>query len=213
MSVSDLLQKNREWAAAHIAKDPEFFERHVDGQQPRMLWIGCSDSRVAPEQILNCGPGEIFNHRNIANVVAYNDINVTAVIQYALEVLKVPDIVICGHYECGGVKAACAEEIRTGYVGDWLMMTAWAKKWVDERLGFRRKRISEDEYHRLVVDENVVLQIKHLSHLSVVREAWRRDPETPRLHGWVYDIHTGLLKVVIDGGASELADDSFAEGG
>lgn len=204
MSVSDLLERNRQWAAEHIARDPQYFSRHANGQTPRLLWIGCSDSRVPAEQILNCGPGEIFIHRNIANVVAYNDINIAAVIQYAVDVLEVPDIVVCGHYECGGVKAACADEVRTGYVGDWLMITSWAKRWVDERLGYRRKQMSEDEYLRTVVEENVVLQVQHLSQLSAIREAWRKTPKRPRLHGWVYDISTGLIKVVIDGTGDEL---------
>lgn len=203
MSVNDLLQRNREWAEAQLKVDPEYFSRHVEGQKPRLLWIGCSDSRVAAEQLLNCGPGEVFIHRNVANVVAYNDINIAAVIQYAVEVLKVPDIVICGHYECGGVKAACAKEVTTGYIGDWLMITGWAKRWVDDRLGWRKDRMPKDEYYRHVVEENVLLQVKHLSHLSMIREAWKKDPSSPRLHGWVYDISTGLIKVVMDGMAFE----------
>lgn len=212
MSVSDLLDQNRQWATDKVAGDPEYFRRHTEGQKPRLLWIGCSDSRVPAEQILNCGPGEIFIHRNIANVVAYNDINIAAVIQYAVEVLEVPDIVVCGHYECGGVKAACADEVRTGYVGDWLMITSWAKRWVDERLGYRKKRMTEDEYLRLVVEENVILQVKHLSHLSAVRETWRKEPTRPRLHGWVYDISTGLLKVVIDGSVADLSGSGGVHG-
>lgn len=204
MAVADLLEQNRRWAAEQVASDPEYFRRHTEGQKPRLLWIGCSDSRVPAEQILKCGPGEIFIHRNVANVVAYNDINIAAVIQYAVDVLKIPDIVVCGHYECGGVKAACAEEVRSGYIGDWLMVTTFARHWVDERLGIRKKRVSQTEYLQMVIEENVVVQIKHLAHLSIIRDAWRQNPATPRLHGWVYDIATGLIKVVIDG-SSELA--------
>src|SRR5688572_31251655 len=114
MSVTDLLKQNRSWAAEQVKADPEFFARHAHGQKPRLLLIGCSDSRVPAEQILKCGPGELFVHRNVANVVAYNDINIAAVVQYAVDSLKIPDVVVCGHYACGGVAAACAQDIRTG---------------------------------------------------------------------------------------------------
>jgi carbonic anhydrase len=199
MASHPYLQRNREWAAQQVADDPEFFTRHTGGQKPTLLLIGCSDSRVPAEQILRCGPGELFVHRNVANVVAYNDINIAAVLQYAVETLRVPDIVVCGHYDCGGVAAACAEEIRTGYIGDWLMITAWAKRFVDQRLGPEASQMPRADYLRHVVEENVSLQVTHLSHLSIIRDARRLDPASPRLHGWVYDLSTGLIKVVIDG--------------
>lgn len=199
MPVDDLLARNRAWAAEKRAGDAEFFARHLKGQAPRLLWIGCSDSRVPAEQVLKCGPGELFIHRNVANVVAYNDINIASVVQYALEALHVPDVVVCGHYGCGGVAAACKPELPSGYVGDWLLITSWAKRWVDERLGPAKDTISPDDYLRQVVDENVRLQVKHLSHLTVIREAWKRTPGIPRLHGWCYDIATGLIEVVVDG--------------
>jgi carbonic anhydrase len=204
MSVAEFLKQNEQWATEQLAADPEFFSRHTRGQKPRLLLIGCSDSRVPAEQILKCGPGELFVHRNVANVVAYNDINIAAVIQYAVEVLKIPDLVVCGHYACGGVAAACAEDIRTGYIGDWLMITSWAKRWVDERLGAESKTLDKEAYLRLVVDENVKLQVKHLGHLSVVREAWRATPGVPRLHGWTYDLANGRISVVQDGNAVAL---------
>lgn len=199
MSVNELLQQNRAWADEQVTQDPEFFSRHVGGQKPKVLIIGCSDSRVPTEQVLRCGPGDLFIHRNVANVVAYNDINIAAVLQYAVEVLKVPDIIVFGHYACGGVQAACAEDVRTGYIGDWLMITAWAKRFVDERLGEEAKTMDRDAYLRLVVEENVRLQVDHLSHLSPVRDAWRQTPGSPRLHGWVYDLSNGRVKVVQDG--------------
>src|SRR4029079_5506535 len=108
--LKDLLAQNEEWAAAQLKQDPEYFQRHVGSQHPRLLWIGCSDSRVPAEHLLGCGPGDLFIHRNVANVVAYNDINIAAVIQYATLHLKVPDIVVCGHYNCGGVATACADQ-------------------------------------------------------------------------------------------------------
>lgn len=199
MSLDQYLAQNRAWAAEQTERDPQFFARQVASQQPRLLWIGCSDSRVPAEQVLGCGPGELFIHRNIANVVAYNDINVAAVVEYALAHLHVPDVVVCGHYSCGGVAAACADQLHHGYIGDWLMITGWARRWVDEHLQDEGRAPPRDEYLRLVVEENVRLQVKHLSHLSVVRQAWEKDAGIPRLHGWVYDIATGLIKVVVEG--------------
>lgn len=200
LSLEDLLQRNRTWAAARVAADPAFFTRQMSGQRPRLLWIGCSDSRVPAEQILDCGPGELFIHRNVANVVAYNDINVAAVIQYATQHLEVPDIVICGHYGCGGIAAACASRDLDGYIGDWLYITEGARRAVAMQLAAEKHEPSREDYLRLVVEANVRLQISHVGHLSVVRQCWARSPGVPRLHGWVYDMATGLIKVVVDGG-------------
>jgi carbonic anhydrase len=205
MYLDELLERNRAWAHEQQVQDPQFFERHLAGQSPKLLWIGCSDSRVPAEQILGCGLGELFIHRNVANVVAYNDVNVAAVIQYSLEYLHITDIIVCGHYKCGGVTAACAENVVPGYIGDWLMITGWAKRWVDERLAREKRTVEREEYLRLVVDENVRLQIKHLAHLSMVRQCWEKTPGVPRLHGWVYDMATGLINIVIDGRASATA--------
>ncbi len=198
MALDDLLEQNRKWAAERVAADPEYFTRHVGGQDPRLLWIGCSDSRVPAEHILNCGPGELFIHRNVANVVAYNDVNIATVIQYSVEKLLVDDIVVCGHYGCGGVAAACADVGLDGYIGDWLMITSWAKTWVDERLKKEGKTLPHAEYLREVVEENVRLQVKHVSHLTMVRKSWEKRQGLPRIHGWVYDISTGLIKQVME---------------
>jgi carbonic anhydrase len=206
MSLDDLLEQNRKWAAEKVAEDPEFFRRHVGGQVPRLLWIGCSDSRVPAEQILACGPGELFIHRNVANVVAYNDVNVATVIQYAVENLKVEDVVVCGHYECGGVAAACSDKVLDGYIADWLMITTWARRWVDERLQQEGKTLPRGEYLRLVVEENVRLQVKHLCHLGPIRRRWLATPGIPRIHGWVYDLATGLLKTVMEPVSSPRQD-------
>lgn len=198
MWLDDLLEQNRRWAAEQVADDPAYFSRHVGGQDPRLLWIGCSDSRVPAEQILGCGPGELFIHRNVANVVAYNDVNIASVIQYAVERLLVEDIVICGHYDCGGVAAACSDDLGEGYVADWLMITSWARRWVDERLAREGISLSRADYLRAVVDENVRLQVKHLTHLTMIRKSWKVRAGLPRLHGWTYDISTGLIKVIMD---------------
>jgi carbonic anhydrase len=198
MALEDLLEQNRHWAESQLASDPQFFQRHVQGQSPRLLMIGCSDSRVPAEQILDCGPGELFVHRNVANVVAYNDVNIASVIQYAVEHLKVEDIVVCGHYQCGGVAAACSDNLPEGYVADWLMITTWAKRWVDQRLARDGVTLPHAEYLRLVVDENVRLQMKHLAHLTMIRKSWRKGGGVPRIHGWVYDLSIGRIKVVAD---------------
>jgi carbonic anhydrase len=200
MVLDDLLARNRAWAKAQVEADPQFFARQVGGQQPRLLWIGCSDSRVPAEQILDCGPGELFIHRNVANIVAYNDINFSAVVQFATQHLKIPDIVVCGHYGCGGMAAACAAKIQHGYIGDWLHVAEQARRAVDARLEETGRSVPQEDFLRLVVEANVQLQIRHLRNLSVVRECWDRTPGVPRLHGWVYDIATGLIKVVQDGG-------------
>ena len=210
MALEDLLEQNRQWAARQLAADPEFFQRHVAGQTPRVLIIGCSDSRVPAEQILDCGPGELFVHRNVANVVAYNDVNLASVLQYAIEHLKVQDVVVCGHYECGGVAAACAENLGDGYVADWLMITTWAKRWIDERLAREGVTLSRVDYLRRVVEENVRLQVKHLAHLTIVRKSWKSDPGIPRLHGWVYDLGTGIIKVVSDTHGQSIEDPDVA---
>jgi carbonic anhydrase len=194
-----LLNKNKEWADASILNDPDFFQRHATGQHPRLIWIGCSDSRVPSEQILCCGPGELFVHRNVANIVAYNDVSLATVLQYGIEHLAIDDIVVCGHYECGGIAAACeSKPIGDGYLGDWLMIAKWAQRLVDNSIGDENGNISRADYLRLVVEENIRLQIKHLSHLNVVKKSWEKRPGIPRLHGWVYDIHTGLIKIITE---------------
>ncbi len=199
MTLDDLLERNRAWAEGRRARDPEFFARLALGQAPRLLWIGCSDSRVPAEEILGCGPGDLFVHRNVANIVAYNDINIASVVQFATANLGIADVVVCGHYGCGGIKAACADTMPDGYLGDWLNIAGWARLAVDQRLAGEGRTAQGDEYHRLVVEENVRLQLKHLSHLAVVRRPLAERPGSVRLHGWVYDIGTGLVKVVVPG--------------
>jgi carbonic anhydrase len=199
MPLGDLLRQNREWAAAQLASDPEFFARHVRGQHPRVLVIGCSDSRVPIDVVLGCGPGELFVHRNVANIVAYNDVNIASVIEYALGPLAIRDIVVCGHYGCGGIRAACQPVLPDSYLGDWLMIASWAKRTVDQEVAQWAAAPDEAAYHRLVVEQNVRLQLTHLSHLTVVRRQWTATPGLPRLHGWAYDLETGLVNIVTPG--------------
>ena len=117
-------------------------------------------------------------------------------LQYAIEYLKIEDVVVCGHYDCGGVAAACAENLGDGYVADWLMITSWAKSYIDGQLAREGTTLSRAEYLRRVVEENVRHQVKHLSHLTIVRKSWKHTPGIPRIHGWVYDLGTGIIKVL-----------------
>ena len=199
MSLDDLLDRNRRWAEARRERDPGFFARLALGQQPRLLWIGCSDSRVPAEEILGCGPGELFVHRNVANIVTGHDLNLAAVLQYATVNLGIADVVVCGHYGCGGIQAACAETPPAGELGEWLAVARRARLAVDRGLEEERHTLPEEDYHRRVVEENVRLQIERLSRLDVIRRGTAGRPGAPRLHGWVYDIATGLVKIVVSG--------------
>ena len=205
MSLDDLLDRNRRWAETRRARDPAFFERLALGQQPRLLWIGCSDSRVPAEEILGCGPGELFVHRNVANIVADHDLNLAAVLQYATENLRIADVVVCGHYGCGGIPAACAETPPEGELGEWLALARQARLAVDRGFpgvpGEGGEAAGGDAFHRRVVEENVRLQVGRLARLDVIRRH-RSEGEgsaAPRLHGWAYDIATGLVKIVVSG--------------
>jgi carbonic anhydrase len=200
VSLDDLLDRNRRWAEARRASDPGFFDQLARGQQPRLLWIGCSDSRVPAEEILGCGPGELFVHRNVANLVADHDLNLAAVLQYATEILRIADVVVCGHYGCGGILAACAETAPAGELGEWLAVARQARLAVDRAPAGEPGGAAADgdAYHRRVVEENVRLQVLRLGQLDVIRRR-AGDPAAPRLHGWAYDIATGLVKTVVSG--------------
>ena len=201
MSLDDLLDRNRRWAEGRRARDPAFFERLALGQQPRLLWIGCSDSRVPAEEILGCGPGELFVHRNVANIVADHDLNLAAVLQYATEYLRIADVVVCGHYGCGGIQAACAETAPAGELGEWLAVARQARLAVDRVVPAEPggDAAGGDEFHRRVVEENVRLQVGRLARLDVIRRHRSAGSAAPRLHGWAYDIATGLVRIVVSG--------------
>lgn len=196
--LADLLELNQLWATGQVARDPEFFTRHMDGQSPRLVVISCSDSRIPVEIMFGEAVGTLFVHRNIANVVAPHDMNTAAVLQYAIEVLKVPDIVVIGHYGCGGVAAACSEVPPDSYVGDWLMSVTRAGLSVNRTLAERGMSLEREDFLREVVKENVRRQVEHLVHLTVVRKAREQKKGDPRLHGLVYDMATGLIDVVVD---------------
>jgi len=186
--LSHLLANNRVWAAAVTREDPQFFARLAKQQAPQYLWIGCSDSRVPANQIVGLLPGEMFVHRNVANVVVHADLNCLSSIQYAVDVLKVRHIIVCGHYGCQGVLAALRDD-RLGLADNWLRHVQdvrWKHAAEIERLA------AEEARHRRLCELNVTEQVLNVSQTTVLREAWSRRQEVS-VHGWIYDIHDGLL--------------------
>lgn len=187
--MEKIFANNREWVARKRNEDPEFFEKLSKGQQPRYLFIGCSDSRVPANEISGTEPGEMFVHRNIANMVVHTDINLLSVLQYAVEVLKVKDIIVCGHYGCGGVAAAMGDK-QFGLIDNWLTN-------IKDVI-----RLHQDEFHaieneearfRRLVELNVIEQVINLSKTTIIQNAMKGD-NPPKLHGLVYDLREGLLQ-------------------
>ena len=202
MRFQDILEKNRAWVEECTRKDPNMIAREAGQHQPKMLWIGCSDARVPANVITQTGLGEMFVHRNVANLVVPTDNNLMAVVQYAVEVLQVGDVIVCGHYGCGGVKAAMGAGAPP-LVDNWLSnIRASVRLYADELAALPTE---EARYERLV-ELNVIEQVYNLSRLAPVREAWAAG-RTLRLHGTVYPITTGLLRdlgVTVDGAPLQL---------
>jgi len=194
-----LLESNRRWVTERLAEREDFFTRHEGAQHPEYVWIGCSDSRVPAETLTGCQPGELFVHRNVANQVVHTDLNMLTVIFYAVEQLKVRHIIVCGHYGCGGVKAAMS---RT----DFGLINRWLQNIKDcaERHGPELAALPDEEARsRRLIELNVVEQVDHLSKTSVVQNAWKREGR-PWLHGWVYDMRAGLLRELVTRTATDL---------
>ena len=187
-----LLLSNRAWAAELLDEDPEFFKRQAAGQRPEFLWIGCSDSRVAPEQKTQSLPGRMFLHRNIANLVRPDDLNLMSVLQYGVDVLGVANIVVCGHHGCGGIKATL-DGGTTGPVDRWL--DAARQVLADHREEIDAQPEGEARVNRLV-ECNVRDQLVKLARLDTVQAAFARNADLT-LHGWVYDIRDGLLRTLM----------------
>jgi len=187
--IKDLFDNNRAWAARVTRQDPEFFLRLSAQQAPRYLWIGCADSRVPANEIVGLAPGEMFVHRNIANVVVHADLNCLSVLQFAVDVLKVRHVIVCGHYGCGGVRAALRDD-RLGLVDNWLRHVQdvrWKHQQELERIG------GEDERQNRLCELNVVEQVVNVSQTTIVRDAWARGQQL-EIHGWIYDLRDGLLR-------------------
>jgi len=188
-ALPPLFENNKKWAADILDSDPEFFTKLAKQQNPEFLWIGCSDSRVPANEIIGLLPGELFVHRNVANLVIHSDMNCLSVLQYAVEILKIKHIIVCGHYGCGGVRAAI--DIKPhGLIDNWLRTI----RELDQRQEFelRNCRTMEERVNRLC-ELNVVEQVKNVGNTTIVQEAWRRGQQVT-IHGWVYGIQDGLLK-------------------
>jgi carbonic anhydrase len=188
-----LLLENKEWATKQVQIDPDFFSRLTHVQTPEFLWIGCSDSRVPADKITGTQPGEIFVHRNIANMVVHTDINLLSVLEYAVEVLKVNHIIVCGHYGCGGVKAAMGNH-SLGIINKWLRN-------IKDVYRIHRDEIdkieNEEERTNKLIEFNVSEQIMNLAKTSIIQKAWKHD-QRPHLHGWVYGLNDGIIKPVCE---------------
>lgn len=200
ISYESLLQGNRKWVEKTLQEDPDYFDNLASGQKPPVLWIGCSDSRVPANQVTGTLPGEIFVHRNIANVIAHNDLNMLSVLDYAVNVLKVKHVIINGHYGCGGVAAAMSDK-QFGLIDNWLRNIKEVY-----RLNKAEVDAIEDEEAKIkrMVDLNVIEGVNKLSSTAIVQNAWANGQEL-QLHGWVLDLNTGLindLKVTCSSNAS-----------
>jgi len=187
--LSQLFANNRAWAAAMIRDDPDFFERLSHQQAPRYLWIGCSDSRVPANQIVGLLPGEMFVHRNVANVVVHTDLNCLSAIQFAVEVLGVEHIIICGHYGCGGVLAALRDDA-LGLIDNWLRHVQDVHRKYQAHIDALE---TEAQRHSCLCELNVIEQVVNVSQTTVVRDAWSRK-QALTIHGWIYALRDGLLR-------------------
>lgn len=187
-SYKDLLSGNKRWVSEKLRQDPQFFTRLSKGQSPEVLWIGCSDSRVPANEITGTAPGDIFVHRNIANMVVHSDMNLLSVLDYAVNILKVKHVIVCGHYGCGGVRAAMTNE-QYGLVDNWLRHIKDVYRLHNEELD---QIADEEKRFNRFVELNVMEQVFDLSKTSIIQNAWRTR-ELPMVHGWVYDLKTGII--------------------
>lgn len=187
--TKELFENNRYWAKRMTQINPSFFQDLACQQKPKYLWIGCADSRVPANEIVGLLPGEIFVHRNVANLVIHTDINCLSVLQYAVEILQVEHVIVCGHYGCGGIEAA-VEDQRHGLIDNWLRHV----RDVYQRHHTQLKRAKNKEsLLRSLCEFNVKEQVVNVANTTTVQDAWRRG-QSLYLHGWIYDIHDGLLK-------------------
>jgi carbonic anhydrase len=186
--ISKLLHNNRSWAAERVKRDPTFFTRLAAQQAPEFLWIGCSDSRVPANEIVGLDPGELFVHRNVANVVVHTDLNCLSVLHFAVDVLKVKHVIVCGHYGCGGIRAAL-EGRSHGLIDNWLRHVQDVERdYEDELALIKDPQAREDRLCEL----NVAEQVRNVARTTIVQDAWRNGHDV-KLHGWVYGIKDGLI--------------------
>ena len=188
-NLSLLFENNRKWASQISQTNPSFFSKLAQQQNPEFLWIGCSDSRVPANEIIGLLPGELFVHRNVANLVIHTDMNCLSVLQYAVEILKIKHVIVCGHYGCGGVKAALESEPH-GLIDNWLRHI----RDIHQRRGSDLLQFStEEERINRLCELNVIEQVKNVGNTTIIQEAWQRNQKVT-IHGWIYAISDGLLK-------------------
>jgi carbonic anhydrase len=192
-SYDKLLLENKAWAAEKIQNDPNYFTKLSGIQTPEFLWIGCSDSRVPANEITGTAPGEIFVHRNIANMVVHTDVNLLSVLEYAVKFLQVKHVIVCGHYGCGGVKASMAQH-NLGIINKWIMHIKDVQRIHMEEL---QAIGDEDARTNRLVELNVIEQVTNLAKTSIIQKAWK-DRQGPHLHGWVYGLENGLIKPIFE---------------
>ena len=192
-NLEHLFKRNKEWAQSLTDEDPNFFTNLSKLQTPEYLWIGCSDSRVASNQLLNLAPGEVFVHRNIANMVIHSDLNCLSVMQFAIEVLKVKHIIVCGHYGCGGIKASL-EDTDHGLIDNWLGHIKDVYRLHATELDAITDQ--KEMQHRLC-ELNVIEQVANVCNTTIVKNAWKNGAELS-VHGWIYNIENGILKDIIN---------------
>ena len=204
MDVRELLSNNRFWAESLRAHDPDSFARLARQQRPEFLWIGCSDSRVPANEVVGLMPGELFVHRNVANMVVATDMNFLSVLQFAVDVLQVKQIIVCGHYGCGGVRAALGHE-ELGLIDNWLRaLKALYHQHREQFVG-----LDDEARVNLLCELNVQRQVRNVCHTTIVQNAWKRQ-QPLEVHGWIYGLSDGLLKdlgVTIN--SADLLDDTF----
>lgn len=186
---NQLIENNKEWVASKLNLDPNFFNKLANGQQPPVLWIGCADSRVPANEIIGAQPGEVFVHRNIANMVIHTDMNMLSVLDYAVNALKVKHVIVCGHYGCGGVAAAMGNQ-HIGIIDNWIRHIKDVYRFHSKELdAIANKKEKFDRF----VELNVVEQVFDLAKTSIVQNAWQNN-QALHIHGWVYGIGNGLIK-------------------
>ena len=186
--LEHLIENNREWVSGITKQRPDFFFKLAEQQNPKYLWIGCADSRVPANEIVGLLPGEMFVHRNIANLVVHSDLNCLSVLQYAVEVLKVEHVIVCGHYGCGGI-AAAYDGVRLGLIDNWLRYVQDVRS---SHAGILDALGDPKAARARLCELNVIEQVKHVCETSIVQEAWRGG-HAVKIHGWIYDVRDGLL--------------------
>jgi carbonic anhydrase len=193
--IDNLLAGNAKFVSTEFAPNADYYHALAAQQRPKVLWIGCSDSRVSEHQMTDSKPGTMFVHRNVANIVAFNDVNISAILEYGVVHLKIEDIIVCGHTRCGGI-AAIEDGVHENYIADWLCIATGAKEAAD-RIA-REKGLNREQKLAVLTEENVKLQIKHLRNLALIKNLHAHGT-VPRIHGWLYRVETGSVDVLVDG--------------